>query len=171
LFYILASVGDSKLKNTLYLLLIVATFAPTGLWAQVTTNSVVAEPEVAWLTTKPFSAAERRAAQLSAARARFTLNQELTDYPSARFQFVRAVQLPNQRPYFCGEINAKNRVGGYTGFRPFVVDDQGVKYEPAERDYTDRVLFRTMRRIFNGLCTQGVGTIDSRDYSAELTFR
>jgi hypothetical protein len=60
-----------------------------------------------------------------AARAPATLDENLVDYSSARIRSVRANYriLPGGKPTisFCGEINSTNRLGGYTGWQPFVL--------------------------------------------------
>ncbi|WP_100259298.1 hypothetical protein [Qipengyuania seohaensis] len=84
--------------------------------------------------------------ELAVEEARKALDDQLTDYPSARFRGVRARIVPSvyssdegqsdKVPWthrggpilvLCGQINAKNRMGGYTGwsdfaFRPSQVD-------------------------------------------------
>lgn len=64
------------------------------------------------------------------AQAREALDDNLVDYPRARFrnvrllsstQIERADQPPVTRQVFCGEINAPNRVGGMVGWRQFVL--------------------------------------------------
>lgn len=49
------------------------------------------------------------------ADARRAFNESLFDYPSARFREVRANQ-----SVLCGNVNAKNQLGAYVGWRPFV---------------------------------------------------
>ena len=44
----------------------------------------------------------------------------LNDPQSAQF---RNIKLSADQKFLCGEINAKNRMGGYVGFRPFAVSD------------------------------------------------
>lgn len=53
--------------------------------------------------------------------ARSAVKQQLNDPSSAEFR--------NEKVYHdvrglvvCGEVNAKNRFGGYTGYKPYVVD-------------------------------------------------
>ena len=46
--------------------------------------------------------------------ARRAFNESLFDYPSARFRDVRGNQA-----VLCGNVNAKNQLGGYVGWRPF----------------------------------------------------
>jgi hypothetical protein len=47
----------------------------------------------------------------------------LIDEESARFRNIRAAQVTNAEGepevVFCGEVNAKNRMGGFAGFRIF----------------------------------------------------
>lgn len=50
-------------------------------------------------------------------RARRVIEPTLLDPASAQF---RGVNLYDGR-FLCGEVNAKNRVGGYVGFRKFLV--------------------------------------------------
>lgn len=52
------------------------------------------------------------------ARVREALNEQLMDYPSARFRDVRA-----DGSRVCGFVNAKNAMGAYIGWRPFGVID------------------------------------------------
>lgn len=59
--------------------------------------------------------------------ARNWVRAELTDPDSAKFR--------NQKGY-CGEVNSKNRMGGYTGFVRFIAITEGlVKFEGST--YTD----------------------------------
>lgn len=44
----------------------------------------------------------------------------LNDPQSAQF---RNIKLSADEKFLCGEINAKNQLGGYVGFRPFAVSD------------------------------------------------
>lgn len=46
--------------------------------------------------------------------------ETLTDPLSAQF---RNTKLSPDQKFLCGEINAKNKMGGYVGFRPFAVSD------------------------------------------------
>lgn len=54
----------------------------------------------------------------STSDAQRLVRDNLTDPSSARFRNVQ--QKPNGA--VCGEVNAKNRMGGYVGFAPFAVD-------------------------------------------------
>lgn len=101
-------------------------------------SGAVASPE-------PTPDLHRRAvAAIPAARAE--LDSQLTDYPTARFRnvhvrMVRSVYnddegQSNKVPWthrggpilvFCGEINAKNRMGGYGGWQQFM-------FKPAQTD-------------------------------------
>lgn len=61
-----------------------------------------------------------------AAKAGAIMDDTLVDYPSARFRNVRAVMRKDaqktDRMAFCGEVNSKNKMGGYTGWSHFVLD-------------------------------------------------
>jgi hypothetical protein len=52
--------------------------------------------------------------------AEIAVRKELTDPASAQFQNVVA-----KGEYVCGEVNSKNKMGGYIGFRHFYVDGRG----------------------------------------------
>lgn len=60
--------------------------------------------------------------------ARGAVSRSLKDPGSAQFQNVRARSVTNLRgepmQVVCGEVNAKNSLGGYTGFAPFIYDDK-----------------------------------------------
>lgn len=49
----------------------------------------------------------------------------LTDPDSARFSNVTAYSSGEKLTY-CGEVNSKNRMGGYAGPTPFIVADSGI---------------------------------------------
>lgn len=55
-------------------------------------------------------------------RARSELKLKLYDAESAQFRNEKVFKV-NGTTLVCGEINAKNRLGGYSGFQPFVVQD------------------------------------------------
>jgi hypothetical protein len=47
--------------------------------------------------------------------------RKLNDPDSARFSDLTAKE-SNGRHFVCGRVNAKNRFGGYDGFKPFLYD-------------------------------------------------
>lgn len=47
------------------------------------------------------------------------LDDQLIDYGSARFKRVQVGSI-GPRLLVCGEVNSRNRMGGYTGWTPFV---------------------------------------------------
>lgn len=49
------------------------------------------------------------------------LKHSLSDPESAEFRGLRVVVREQIEFVLCGEINAKNRMGGYVGYRPFFV--------------------------------------------------
>lgn len=56
----------------------------------------------------------------AAQNLRKEMDRKLVDYPSTRFQNVRAAPAtPDPGFTFCGEMNAKNRMGGYNGWERF----------------------------------------------------
>lgn len=97
-------------------------------------------------------------------RAQFTslraaLDANLLDYPTTRFREVTA-----KRGVVCGKMNARNRMGAYTGWTDFgalYVEDETSLYIA---DPDDPPLLLEM------LCDGGRRPT-SRDYSAEVTHR
>lgn len=51
---------------------------------------------------------------------------QLKDPDSAQFRNLRVV---SGGAALCGEVNAKNSYGGYTGFKSFVADNDGVAWQ------------------------------------------
>ena len=76
-----------------------------------------------------------------------SVRSKLFDAESARWRDVRIVvkQTPTERwRTLCGEVNAKNRFGGYTGFRRFVATLQiGAAFDD------DTAAFE---RVYTGFC-------------------
>lgn len=68
-------------------------------------------------------------ARTIAEHAKAVLDEALLDYQTARFKNVRAVFHADWRSrerdyYLCGEMNVRNRMGAYTGWREFVITGQ-----------------------------------------------
>ena len=59
--------------------------------------------------------------------ARQQVAAQLKDPASAQFRNVRSSTL--RETDVCGEVNAKNSFGGYTGFKRFIVTDSGAFLE------------------------------------------
>lgn len=56
-------------------------------------------------------------------KAREELKKTLNDGDSAKFRNERVLHMPPSREKLvCGEFNAKNLMGAYTGFHPYVVE-------------------------------------------------
>lgn len=53
-------------------------------------------------------------------RAKELVSQSLIDPQSVQYRNVKALS----EGVVCGEVNAKNRLGGYAGFRPFVYNGE-----------------------------------------------
>lgn len=100
--------------------------------------------------------------------ARKALDDYLRDYPSARFRNVLRIVATNpDGASFCGEVNATNRSGGYTGWRSFAVRVSPVAPSTSSAvvaDDPDNTL-AVVR-----LCNLANAT-DARDYSDVLTAR
>lgn len=62
--------------------------------------------------------AERPLKPAEAAAIKHTIEAQLVDPASAQF---RMGPLRPASEYYCGLVNAKNRMGGYNGFEPFMV--------------------------------------------------
>ena len=84
---------------------------------------------------RPMTAAEKKTQQekwfgaetiVAAERA---VRRELKDPDSAQFKDVRANYTEEFGVVACGRVNAKNELGGYTGFRRFVFGDGRVILE------------------------------------------
>lgn len=94
----------------------------------------------------------------AAEEARAALDSRLLDYPSARFRGVTA-HVAGKAVTFCGQVNAKNRSGGYVGweaFGVFVADGASVSIDPK------------MTAI---LCAPPTGEAVPGDFSAALAHR
>ena len=59
------------------------------------------------------------------------IREELKDPDSANFRNVRILRI-NQMIYACGQVNAKNALGGYTGFKWFLASPISVGYFETE---------------------------------------
>lgn len=93
----------------------------------------IAAPGTGTSTTEQRAA--QRADQVQAA-ALASLKRSLRDADSAKIEGVRYVSAEAGEAV-CGLVNAKNGFGAYIGWRPFVVNDQGVLMNsaPAWRKY------------------------------------
>ena len=57
------------------------------------------------------------------------IQRQLKDPESAQFRDVKVVINTLNEKAVCGEVNAKNSYGGYTGFKPFyTIDGQDIKF-------------------------------------------
>lgn len=98
--------------------------------------------------------------QLSDARDAF--DARLFDYPSARFRETRGNGF-----ILCGMVNAKNRMGAYTGWQQFAVysgsddDGPGLYIE----DSTDG------GEIMLEICSVSEDAKRGKDWSAEISYR
>lgn len=70
--------------------------------------------------TSPSSADEAPSDAVVNAAARQAVLWKLTDPDSAKFRNVIVVAKPGQAKAVCGEVNAKNRMGGYAGYKRFI---------------------------------------------------
>ena len=66
------------------------------------------------------------------------VKSQLTDPESAQFKNAR--QSKQDTEVWCGEINSKNRLGGYTGFQRYVIQTIGFGEVPPEEVYISRLV-------------------------------
>lgn len=92
--------------------------------------------------------------------ARQALDANLMDYPSARFRDVRGNAF-----VICGFVNAKNRLGAYTGWKRFAwlggVDRPRLISDEQEADDL----------LLDGFCGEDGMSQKGPDYSDRVTFR
>lgn len=96
--------------------------------------------------------------------AQGALDEQLLDYPAARFRDVRG-----EGPVICGFVNAKNRMGAYTGWARFVWFKMGA--EPARLMIDDGKDGSRADIFLDGFCGDDGHRIESPDYSDRLTHR
>lgn len=60
---------------------------------------------------------------------RASVEHPLKDPGSAQYRNDRVVTNAMGLSHYCGEINAKNSLGGYTGFRRFIASKTSVTFE------------------------------------------
>lgn len=102
-----------------------------------------------------------------AVRARRVLDSQLNDYPSARFRTVMGFMTVGQngaRNYFlCGEVNAKNLHGAYTGWSGFAVADM----DGGAQVFLEGEGLKSI--LYTQVCGQtDHGTLDTVDYAAQV---
>lgn len=80
-----------------------------------------------------FKPSADQAQQIADAEA--LVKQSLKDPESAKFRNLFTSETPNHTPVVCGEVNAKNSMGGYSGFeRMFVLGAGSSKSVHMEED-------------------------------------
>jgi hypothetical protein len=92
--------------------------------------------------------AERGPQKANIPAALQAVRESLLDPSSAQFRSVR--QMPNGA--VCGEVNGKNRMGGYVGFQPFAADlaKQVVNLQTSQNHATNDSSSREMK--INAIC-------------------
>jgi len=110
-----------------------------------------------------YQKAEKEKQQIAAVEK--GIRMMMVDPDSAQFRYVRARSSENPHTpgnymfIVCGQFNAKNRMGGYTGYRDFVfdsLDDKKLQFDPdepnpfaSEREKNEyerqKVIFRTAK--------------------------
>ncbi|WP_271008667.1 hypothetical protein [Paucibacter sp. B51] len=84
------------------------------------------------------------------------VRQHLNDPESAQFNQVFK---GNKEGAFCGEVNARNRMGGYVGFTRFIhFPDHDIKFDPTDRGYMsedERQSAANFSVMWHGYCGAG----------------
>lgn len=96
------------------------------------------------------------------AEARTALDERLFDYPSARFRDVRG-----RDKVLCGFVNAKNRMGAYTGWTRFAFITLGG--EPTL--YIDESDNPSVDNMLDTACGEDGLRNQGRDFSEQMTPR
>ncbi|MBB4152738.1 hypothetical protein GGQ80_000614 [Sphingomonas jinjuensis] len=121
------------------------------------------------------------------AEARRELDNNLLDYPRARFRTVRLVQSSKRFKAFCGDINVTNRMGGYNGWQPFVLplgkdgvaglyDKPTITGQPTTigsvmSKYGQKSSVSDIAgRQVSGACGSDATRLDDTDYAAALSY-
>jgi hypothetical protein len=122
----MASLMAPRLKVAV--LILCALSVPTGTFAGDPKSQ--AEIDQRYPLPQKFGAFDIFAARTLAKSSISVMDSALNDYPSTRFRSVRAVLQADWRSwkrfyYLCGQINGKNRMGAYIGWRNFLVTDNG----------------------------------------------
>lgn len=81
-------------------------------------------------------------------RAKSALLNELVDPNSAQFQNVTFTRI-GQAAIFCGQVNSRNRMGGYGGAQPFIIFGANVTIHDG-RPGTQRAFQRMEQMTCNG---------------------
>jgi hypothetical protein len=110
---------------------------------------------------------------------RTAFDDKLLDYRSARFKDVRLYYSTEKSPIVaCGGVNAKNRMGGYTGWARFIYleKDNELDIEPGS-DASDAeakvklIVFNLMDNLMCGAHHYKTRPVmDGCDYSAAISF-
>ena len=69
--------------------------------------------------------------------AKEAIKAQLIDPDSVRYRNIIVDTRSFMKPVVCGEVNAKNRLGGYSGFQPFIYNGpikRAVKMDPSSKD-------------------------------------
>lgn len=85
------------------------------LLAAISSGMVIAAAHGALAQASPVSVTEQEVS-----RGKAIVLNRLVDPSSAQFQNVTITRV-GHAAIFCGQVNAKNQLGGYTGYRPFIV--------------------------------------------------
>lgn len=97
------------------------------------------------------------AAQIRAAGRRAVLD-ELRDPTSAQFRNVRRLDPINGTTTFCGEVNARNAFGGYSGFKRFESGVTNRGAASAQVDGQDGMVGAYFNSAWNQFCGRIAGT-------------
>lgn len=96
---------------------------------------------------------EREAIEGLAKRVRSAMEEYLFDPFSAEYRKLRA----GRNGAVCGQVNAKNRLGAYVGFRDFVVGKDGkTVYSSGHSDGVETELYSSFAEAYVNACASKV---------------
>jgi hypothetical protein len=148
---------------------------------------VAAGASVAFAQVTP-APTETLTAHEAIAEAKRVFDDKLLDYRGTRFRDVRFVRVRTSFEAFCGQINTTNRMGGYTGWKAFllpvgrgakttVYDSPTIEGEATSmgsfmRRYgTTPIEGDPAQRMIAGACGEDAVRLDEADHSAALAYR
>jgi len=73
------------------------------------------------------------------ALAKTLVKARLKDPDAVKFQGIYANKLPNGNLVICGEVNSKNKYGGYAGYQRFFSTGASVKFKEDSPETFDQI--------------------------------
>jgi hypothetical protein len=131
-----------------------------------------------FLFTVPMLASCDRIAQTNdseIAQAKTLLSDALLDPQSAQFRKIAVGEsdlMGNKQSVVCGEVNAKNRMGGYTGYGHFLVATDGtlvwLENQPLDHGASTRIRQMKYKRMIDEVCNgNNVSALEKAELAAQ----